>query len=395
MLANRTMSRWTARGRWLGRLATVVGVCLAAGPEAHAYPQWQFSTGATRCNQCHYAPSGGGLLNDYGRDASGEELSTWEGNGAFLHGAVELPAFLRLGADVRFALASNDNGGPDQPKAAAFPMQFDLHLRLAYKSVAFQAIGGVRGQVRRTDAPIPGGNFQPENANRLVSREHWAAWQPAAQGIYARAGRFFTPFGLRLAEHLVYIRRDLGFNTLDETYNASVGYLTNRWEGHLSVFGPDVLQSGGQEKGVAAYGELRFFEERAAVALQTRYAGLDASSRWIGGAVGKLFVEPLGILLMSEANYVRQMPEGTDGVGQFVGLFGASWLPPVKGVIFTLWAERFQGALGVLDTSSNAFTGLGSWFPFPHFEFQLVGRVQDADGATNIKTFLAQLHYYL
>ena len=48
--------------RWLSLLLLFV-----AG-SAHAYPQFQLSTGAQRCNECHFAPAGGGLLNAYGRE---------------------------------------------------------------------------------------------------------------------------------------------------------------------------------------------------------------------------------------------------------------------------------------------------------------------------------------
>ena len=66
------------------------------------------STGATRCNQCHFAPAGGGPINSYGRDAVGEQLSTFGGNGAFAHGAVHLPTWLALGGDFRGAFVAND-----------------------------------------------------------------------------------------------------------------------------------------------------------------------------------------------------------------------------------------------------------------------------------------------
>ena len=49
-------------------------------------------------------------------------------------------------------------------------------------------------------------------------------WQPEALGPYVRMGRFFAPYGLRFAEHVLYVRRDLGFDQLRETYNLSAGY---------------------------------------------------------------------------------------------------------------------------------------------------------------------------
>src|SRR4051812_19187490 len=97
-------------------------VLLAMQGAAEAYPQWQFSSGTSRCNQCHFNPAGGGLINTFGRDAAGEELSTWKGNGGFLHGAVDLPNWLALGADLRGAFLRHDAGNPDGPTNAIFPM---------------------------------------------------------------------------------------------------------------------------------------------------------------------------------------------------------------------------------------------------------------------------------
>ena len=74
------------------RLLLVLFILVGASGVAHAYPQFQLSTGAVRCSQCHYSPTGGGLINGYARYEVGEEISTLGGNGDFLHGAVELPA---------------------------------------------------------------------------------------------------------------------------------------------------------------------------------------------------------------------------------------------------------------------------------------------------------------
>lgn len=380
--------------RLLSLLAMVVGA-VSCPRVARAYPQWQFSTGTTRCNQCHHSPTGGGLLNSYGRDANGEDLSTWKGDGSFMHGAVDLPRFLKLGLDTRFAALNNNNGGPDQPQIAFFPMQFDAHMRLEAGAFAFQAVGGVRGQLRRGEAPIPASNVDAKNGSRLLSREHWAIWQPAAQGFYVRAGRYFAPFGLRLAEHVVYVRRDLGFNLFEETYNVSVGYLVNNWEGHLTAFAPDFLQGGNQSAGAAAYAEKRLLDETASLGLQAKYSVSGDVKRAVAGVVGKAFVELARTLFMLEANYVQQMPDQTEGVGQFVGLLGGSWLPPIPGGLASLWVERLQSDVSTAGTAITAGTAVVSWFPFPHWELQLVERLQQADGGNRVNTFLAQIHYFL
>ena len=72
-------------------LAALVAAGLSLAPRlAQAYPQFQLSTGAQRCNQCHIAPTGGTLLSGYGRDEAGDTISRG-GDGSFLHGAWAPP----------------------------------------------------------------------------------------------------------------------------------------------------------------------------------------------------------------------------------------------------------------------------------------------------------------
>src|SRR5579871_5451131 len=109
--------------------AALLFVTLAFGARrAEAYPQFQFSSGTNRCSQCHYSPSGGGLLTSWGRDESADTISLG-GDGAFLHGLVTPPSWLGIGGDFRFAFLTNDVGSPAGPENAAFPMQADIYLR--------------------------------------------------------------------------------------------------------------------------------------------------------------------------------------------------------------------------------------------------------------------------
>src|SRR5947207_6181874 len=82
---------------------------------AAAYPQFQFSSGTNKCSQCHFSPAGTGLISSWGRSESGDTISM-AGNGAFLHGAVTLPGWVALGADIRFAGVRNDDGGTQAPQ---------------------------------------------------------------------------------------------------------------------------------------------------------------------------------------------------------------------------------------------------------------------------------------
>jgi hypothetical protein len=382
--------------RLLILLAAACGVALLEG-SAYAYPQWQLSSGATRCNQCHFAPAGGGLINSYGRDAVGDQLATFGGNGAFLHGAVRLPSWLALGGDFRGAFVDNDVQDPSGPTVTVFPMQADLTARIALPAgFSVSAIGGLRGQVRDPDLLVPTQNYQPVSTSELISREHYAMWEPDPIGPYLRVGRFFAPFGLRMAEHILYINRDLGFDELEETYNVSGGVIYPNAELHLTLFAPDFVRHiGSDEKGVAAYMETRFHEDAVALATQMRLAVAPGITKLMTGAVGKVYLERLRTLLLGEVDVVNQVFTNVgDAVRtQIVGAAGFAVLP-IPGVMATFLGERNQIDVAVPDAWSAA-TLLVNWFPYAHFELQLMERLQFPTGGSPAETLFFQVHYFL
>ena len=381
----------------LAASAALFAVTAATEGTAAAYPQWQLSSGSARCNECHYAPGGGGLITTYGRDAIGSELSTFEGNGALLHGKVSPPSWLAVGADLRGAFVANGVQDPDGAAVAAFPMQADAAVRVAVpRGFSATASIGYLGQIRDNDATVPDDSFQPAGGSRFISREHYLSWQPASVGPYVRAGRFYAPFGLRFLEHVFYTRRDLGFDHLKETYNLSGGWTYPAWELHLTAFAPDfVRHMGSDEKGFAAYTERRFFGDTLAVGGQARLADGPGVTRYIYGAVGKYYLQPLRTLFLAEFDVAHlDVDGGALGVRtQMIGLGGLAVLP-VRGLIVTLLGERNQVDIAVRDAAWTAADLLVNWFPYPHFEAQVMGRLQFPAGGAAAKTLFAQLHYF-
>jgi hypothetical protein len=375
-----------------------IGLVLCAESVAHAYPQWQLSTGAARCNECHYAAAGGGLMTSYGRDAIGSELSTFGGDGNFLHGKVTPPSWLAVGGDFRGAYVANGVQDVDGTTYGPFPLQADAYARAALpKGISLSATFGLRGQARNPDETVPPQEDQSGLGSRFISREHFVSWQPQTVGPYVRLGRFYAPYGLRFPEHLFYIRRDLGFDLLKETYNLSGGYTFPAWELHLTAFAPDFIRHmGSDEKGFAAYYERRFLNDTLAAALQARLADGPGIARFIWGGLAKYYFEPLRTLAMLEIDTVHQVFEAA-GVGsrtQMVGLGGFAVLP-YRGVMITALVERNQVDVGVRDAAWTATDLLLNWFPYPHVEMQLMGRLQFPAGTDTAKTLFFQLHYFL
>ena len=391
------MAQWRIGFAGVAAAGALLAVFSVMEGTAEAYPQWQLSSGSARCNECHYAPAGGGLITNYGRDAIGTELSTFEGDGALLHGKVSPPSWLSLGGDLRGAFVANGVQDPNGTTVAAFPMQADVGARVAIpRGFSVLATVGYRGQTRDQDADVTGQEFQASTASKFISREHYAMWQPEAIGTYVRLGRFYAPFGLRFSEHTIYVRRDLGFDQMRETYNLSGGFTYPGWELHVTAFAPDFVRHlGSDEKGFAAYYERRLMNETAAVAAQARLADAPGVTRLIWGGVGKLNVDFLRTLFFAEVDAINMWFDDP-AVGarmQMVGVGGFTVFPK-RGVMVTLLGERNQLDVNVRGAAWTAGTALINWFPYPHFEMQLMGRLQYPSGGDAAKTFFAQAHYF-
>ena len=386
---------------WKGRTGSIALLLAAAAwlwpGRSQAYPQWQLSTGVARCDQCHVGPAGGGLLTDLGRRLSGQDLATFSGDGDLLYGAARLPPWLALGADARGAYLTGDARELSSGAAPVqFPLEAEAQARLSLGDVALYATLGLRGLVPGDDAAtVPRQNYQPLAMGFLVSREHWLLWQRGRQGPYLRAGRYFAPYGLRLAESATYIRRDLGFNQLEESYNLSGGYLASRWELHVTAFAPDVLRHlGALDTGAAAYAERRTQAGAGAFAVQAKYAARPGVTRAIAGAVGKYYVAPLRTLFLAEADAVLLSVTGLPARRQALGLAGLAVLP-LKGLMLTALAEHYQEDLQVSGAARDAVSLLLGWFPYPHIGAQVTARGDFPTGNAATRVLSAELHYVL
>ncbi|MEZ4404024.1 MAG: hypothetical protein R3B06_28640 [Kofleriaceae bacterium] len=368
------------------RVALLV-VALVAGSAtvAHAYPRFQLATGASSCAECHLSPTGGGLLNDYGRAEAGDTVSRG-GDGTLLHGLWTPPSWLAIGGDLRGAVAARADDA--DRTVAAFPMQADLAVRAGGHGLTVNLVVGLRGSARAPRPPL---------VERLASREHFLQYQRGA--YYARAGRFFSPLGLRLHDHTAYVRRYLGFGLAEEPYGIGGGVVRGDWEAHLHAFVPNpvgLLGAGPKAKGVAASYERRILDGAAAVGGGLRYAASPDDTRAELDVTGKRWFDDAGLLLLGEVALVRQGFAAVDAPRwQLASYLGASQRL-TQGVWLGLAVHRWQPDLG-LRSSRDAVEIDLQYFPWAHVELHwttratAVGNNLDAPGLLS----LAQLHYYL
>jgi len=363
-------------------------ILIASTRLASAYPIFQFASGSDHCEACHYAPDGGGLLNDFGRSEAGDTIS-WRGDGRFLHGAWSPPDAIALGGDFRLAGATHARA-EDDPQLLAFPMQGDLYARLAAGPISLNLTGGLNGAARS----------RPDGAgleSYLVSREHYVMFQRGPGEFYVRAGRFYPVLGLRSADHSALVRRELDMYNLEEPYALGVGASGGRWELHATAFMPNPFPStaaGPQPYGGAVYYEL--FGSDLALGGQARYARTDDDVRILAGATVKKWLQKPRLLLLGELDLQRQTIGGVDLARyQLLGYAGVTRVT-LPGLAIGAALQRWDPDI-LLGTTSRTTGELNvQLFPWAHVEVHLLGRLGLLGGRFGSPDSLAllQVHYY-
>jgi hypothetical protein len=379
------------------RALVIAGLVAAWSTRAAAYPQYQLSSGSVRCSQCHIAPAGGGLLTPWGQSEAGDTIARG-GNGAFLHGAVTLPEWLTIGGEFRVAALANAVGGTAGTEVAAFPMQADVGVRIGSGAWSVVGVVGARGAVRSgsptSPASIATDISGPSLGSYAVSREHYAMWKPEDTGPYVRAGRFAAPYGLRLADHTTYIRADLGYNLLEETYGVGGGWLSDDWELHATAFVYDPIQFAVRKD----VGGAVMFERHASQSLvlgSSARIGFGAEDTRISAGVhGKLWVDDAHVMVLAELDGVHQKFEAGSPRWQAVGYAGPVWLP-ARGVYTGLAYEVFAEDLHVRNVTRQAVDAWLSYLPKAHLELAISGRGQRLGPTEHAYVGLVQVHYSL
>jgi hypothetical protein len=363
---------------------------------ASAYPEFQFSTGNTRCNMCHFAPDGGGLINQYGRFASASAISRG-GNGRFMHGLVDEPKWLRTGADFRVAATMRDHA--TESELALFPMQGDVYTNLIAGDFSASITLGVRAQVRAADSPL----------GRIVSREHYLMWRPKTTGPYARAGRYFPTYGLRSVDHTSYSRRFLGFHSLEEKYAVGGGVVENDWEVHANAYVPAPVFpldfSSPAVVGRAASGGAVYYERRlgrqGAVGAQTKIDFTRDDARYLAGLTGKYYFDGPSLLLLSQLDLGHQSFDldrsggAAPGRNQLAAHLGLTYFP-IQGLMVGAAIERYDADLSA-PVARDALRLSAQFFPRAHWEIMALTKLESQGGNYGERAALGMLmlHYYL
>ena len=234
--------------------ACLLALLLSCSSRASAYPYF-VGLRQVNCAECHYSPTGGGLINAWGRSSRGVTLGgddDWslhtDAQGRSATGEPKLQ--LDFGLDARAAGVATIDGGT----TAFFPMLLELQGVAAYGPVL------VYGSVTPRKG-TPGGS-----PYLIFSREHWVSLRLASQ-VAVRAGRITLPFGIRIPDHTQYVREDFGFDPWGQSYALELDVYRDDFTVSAAAFAGDLLWTPAdrQERGGVVRGTLNFGDDRGLV----------------------------------------------------------------------------------------------------------------------------------
>ena len=387
----------------------ILAVCGVSGT-AQAYP-FMIREGYTQCATCHTDPSGGTLLNEYGRAQSELLLSSSYGGGGdpsddsaseptagrFL-GFIQLPSWLRLGGWVREGYIWNAVDGRFVDRRF---LQMRADFGADIKLGSFRA-GGEVGYASADSTTFTQLAQVTRNSNgpNVVAREFWAGLETFGGAGLLRAGRTNVPFGLRNLEHTSFVRTATQTDiNQDQQYGVAFAISKPTWRaevmalvGNYSVH-PDAYR----ERGAAGYLELAL-APTSALGFSALAARSDASLvtrlptlRQAYGAFARTAPwRPLVFQAEVDLLLKKELGGGAQDVGH------AEWLQADLELVRGL---HLIGALegmktGATPTLQRGVWGGLLWFAFPHLDLRADVIERGGQGPSTL-TVLFQVNGYL
>jgi hypothetical protein len=172
-----------------------------------AFPQ-NTRLGYANCRTCHVSPSGGGVLNSYGKDTA-MELSTWNTGTP----APETPFI--AGGDARYLWYKQETDNYEYENR--YLMQADLELGYDFGIFEFVVQYGVH-------------HARPRDEE--ASLKHYMMIEGQSQSL--RFGKFTPAFGLNTDDHTLPGSNAIGFNSRDVSLNIEYAYMGEKWNNYVT-----------------------------------------------------------------------------------------------------------------------------------------------------------------
>ena len=334
------------------RSIAVLGFAAGIAGDVRAEPHLAVRAGLS-CASCHVNRTGGGGRTAYGASFGAGQLPApaRAERGMPFDGALH--PRVRIGADARAAYIGHFRGD------SAYVGEYELVGLNAYLAIE---VLEERLTLYADERIAPGG---------AVSREAFALLQGRRGGLYAKAGRFFLPYGLRLLDDEAATRRGTGFTFDAADTGIEVGGLAEGWSWAASVTNG---RDGGAEadNGKQVVGSLALIRPGWRVGLsgstndrpgpeKREAAGVHAGAR----------AGP--IVALAAADLLREVDEAGAETDGMAGHVEVDWTPRQGWTVRAWWGavDRDDVSSGDLETQR----GVGvDWTPWPALQLRVYFR---------------------
>lgn len=371
---------------------------LLISPSLWAFPE-MIKHGYVNCTACHVSPSGGGVLNPYGRNLSAELISTWsyKGEEGILHGKVDTSSvdeWLAIGGDYRGVQVHTDytakSTGVNKVDGRYINMQIGFELGIIQPK---WALVGFLGQY----------NFEePSHYNRVLPNLNrlYALIKPTDELTF-KVGRFQPNFGINLPDHNLSTRTRLGMGSLsyrggkisiEDKNTAEVFWLGEEYNFSLAGYRIRQELTDENDKGFT-YTASKIFAERFKVGIQGLLEKSDSLEKRIFGFTGHLGWNEKWVTL-AELDRIQNSPENaadTTGVA-FVQRTGYELF---KGFQILVLNDYYQSNIDNGATKLYRYGPGLIWYPRPHFDFQFFATKEQRSSLEKEGTYAwLMTHYY-
>ena len=370
-------------------LVTLLGILpFLFAHQAHCFPE-MVRYGYVNCNSCHVSLTGGGLLNDYGREISREKLAMFKSKDEkskeplFAYGLLSetpLQKYIKAGGDLRsvYYYVNDDT----QRLARTLFMQGDLEAAYVSPKFTFDGTVGVE-QLSRGQTVT------------FLSRRHYAQYV-LSDAFNLRAGKFSPAYGINTPDHITLTRDPLQLGDNYESYNIELSYITEQWNGFLTgILGRFDNKQSRQDRGFSAQGAYAP-TEKIKLGANVWYGEQPKQTRWLAGPFAIVGITPN---LVAESEIDLQFLKPTAALQAQKGIASTQKLS--YELLEGLWVYGLQeyGKFDFLtETTQEETYGVGiQIFPRSHFEFNLAyERARQGGGNRNFYDYAWFMsHFYL
>lgn len=356
--------------------------------KAFAFPE-MIKHGYVNCTACHVSPSGGGLLNQYGRNLSAELISTWsqKNEEGILHGSVDtkkIDDWLAIGGDYRGVQVHTDTtdlSGTNTVSGRWINMQAGFEVGILQPNWAVVAFIGEYNSTDRNH----------KNEILLNSPRYYALLKPTDE-IAIKVGHFQPNFGLNLPDHFLSTRAALGLGYIINKDILELSYLGENWNFIGSYYNIPSRYGNTYTNG-GTLNVMYVFNDKFKTGYQILHEKGSSQKRTIVGLTGQLGWNEKLVTLV-EADRIQTKPDSGAETKGFSFVHRTQY-EIFKGFNIALLNDYLQTNIDVGSTKDYKIGPGVIWYPRPHFDFQIFATREHSGQLSEPGVMAwAMTHYY-